>query len=59
MTAQTVERHRRQLEAEEAEYEERLGAARKKEATMKKMAKARVTKKPVLDDSSSCYATAG
>jgi chromosome transmission fidelity protein 1 len=45
--AQTMERHRRELEAEEAEYEERLASARKKEASLKKMAKARVTKKPV------------
>jgi chromosome transmission fidelity protein 1 len=42
-----MERHRRELEAEEARYTECLTAARKKEASMKKMAKARVTKKPV------------
>jgi chromosome transmission fidelity protein 1 len=45
--AQTIERHRRELEADDAEYEERLATARKKEASMKKIAKARVTKKPV------------
>lgn len=45
--AQTLERHRRELEAEEAEYEERLAAARRKEAAMKKKAKAKVNKKPV------------
>jgi hypothetical protein len=42
-----MERLRRELEAEEAEYEQHLADARKKEATLKKMAKARVTKKPV------------
>lgn len=47
MIAQTMERHRRELEAEEAEYEEQLASARMKEASLKKMAKARVTKKPV------------
>jgi len=47
VVAQTMERHRRELEVEEAEYEERLASARKKEASLKKMAKARVTKKPV------------
>ncbi|KIM88996.1 hypothetical protein PILCRDRAFT_812883 [Piloderma croceum F 1598] len=47
--AQTMERHRRELEAGEAEYEERLASARKKEASLKKMAKARVTKKPKLN----------
>lgn len=44
---QTIERHRRQLEIIEAEYEARLTAARKKEAAIKKMAKAKVHKKPV------------
>jgi hypothetical protein len=45
--AQTMERHRRELEAEEVRYEERLATARRKEASMKRLAKARVTKKPV------------
>lgn len=45
--AQTMERQRRELEAEDAEYEERLAAARRKEAAARKMAKARVHKKPV------------
>jgi chromosome transmission fidelity protein 1 len=45
---QTVERYRRELEANDAEYEARLTAARNKEAAMKKMAKARVHKKPKL-----------
>lgn len=45
--AQTMERHRRELEAEEVRYEERLAAARRKETSMKRLAKARVTKKPV------------
>lgn len=53
--AQTMERHKRELEADEAEYEERLAAARKKEATMKKMAKARVHKKPVRQMSTIGY----
>lgn len=44
---QTQERHRRELEAEEMEYEQRLAAARKKEAEMKRMANARVHKRPV------------
>lgn len=42
-----MERHRRELEAEEAAYEDRLSAARKKEALMKKISNARVIKKPV------------
>jgi hypothetical protein len=37
---------RRQLEADEQDYEERLAQARKKEAQMR-MAHARVRKKPV------------
>jgi chromosome transmission fidelity protein 1 len=38
---------RRELEADEQEYEERLAKARKREAAMKTMAKARVVKKTV------------
>ena len=45
--AQTVERRRRELEAEEREYIERLAKARKKEAEIRKLAKARVRKKQV------------
>jgi hypothetical protein len=44
---QTRERMRREMEADEREYEERLAQARKREALMKKMAKARVVKKTV------------
>ncbi|KAF5382526.1 hypothetical protein D9615_002808 [Tricholomella constricta] len=42
---QTRERVRRELEADEREYEARLAEARKREDLMKKMAKGRVTKK--------------
>lgn len=42
-----MKRQRRELAAEEAEYEQRLATARRKEASMKKMAKSRVIKKPV------------
>lgn len=44
---QTKERLRRELEADEREYEERLRKARKREAAAKKAALARVRKKPV------------
>lgn len=47
VTSQTMERRQRELEAEELDYEARLNAARKKEAAMRQMAKARVIKKPV------------
>lgn len=43
--AQTIDRKRRQLEADEMEYAERLARARKKELIMRKAAKARVRKK--------------
>jgi chromosome transmission fidelity protein 1 len=42
-----MERRKRQLEAEEKDYEERLSNARKKEAALKKMVKGRVVKKQV------------
>ena len=45
--AQTLERKRRQLEAEEMEYAERLAQARKREAIMRRAAKARVRKRMV------------
>lgn len=45
--AQTLERKRRLLEAEELEYAERLTRARKKEALMRKAARGRVWKKAV------------
>ncbi|KAG6832015.1 hypothetical protein H0H92_006051 [Tricholoma furcatifolium] len=53
---QTVERVRRELEADEREYEAKLSDARKRENTLKKMCRARVVKKqkrdaqPVEDD---------
>ncbi|GJE94647.1 DNA repair helicase [Phanerochaete sordida] len=43
--AQTLERKRRQLEAEEMEYAERLAEARKREAVMRRAAKGRVRKR--------------
>lgn len=42
-----MDRRRRELEAEELEYEARLVAARKKEAAMRQMANGRVIKRPV------------
>ncbi|KAF7297812.1 Chl1 helicase [Mycena kentingensis (nom. inval.)] len=51
--AQTRERRARELEDEEREYEERLTQARKREATMKKRAQARVNKRPKLDEHAS------
>ena len=42
-----MDRRRRELEAEELEYEARLVAARKKEAGLRQMAKGRVIKRPV------------
>ena len=44
---QTLERRRRELEAEDRENAERLAKARKKEAEMRKMARAHVRKKQV------------
>ncbi|KIJ54966.1 hypothetical protein M422DRAFT_241049 [Sphaerobolus stellatus SS14] len=47
---QTLESHRRALEAEEAELEERLAAARMKEEALRRKAKARVVhKRPKVD----------
>ena len=45
--AQTLDRKRRELEAEELEYAERLEKARRKEEALKKAARARVRKKLV------------
>ena len=45
--AQTLDRKRRQLEADEMEYAEKLARARQKELIMRKAAKARVRKKVV------------
>ena len=44
---QTLERVRRDLEADELEYEERLAQARKREEATRRAAKAKVTKKIV------------
>ena len=44
---QTLERARRDLEADEREYEERLAQARKREETIRRAAKAKVTKRIV------------
>jgi chromosome transmission fidelity protein 1 len=44
---QTRERVRREMEADERAYEDRLAQARKREDAMKRMAKARVVKKTV------------
>ncbi|KII90522.1 hypothetical protein PLICRDRAFT_697066 [Plicaturopsis crispa FD-325 SS-3] len=52
VVAQTVDRHRRALEAEELEYEARLAEARKREALLKRVAKGRVTKRPKLQETS-------
>ncbi|KJA17484.1 hypothetical protein HYPSUDRAFT_146538 [Hypholoma sublateritium FD-334 SS-4] len=43
---QTLERVRRELEADEQEYETRLAQARKREEIMRRAAKGRVTKRP-------------
>ncbi|KAI0703917.1 DNA repair helicase [Earliella scabrosa] len=45
--AQTIERKKRELEAEDLEYAERLAAARKREAQLRKLARGHVRKKPV------------
>lgn len=45
--AQTLERKRRELEAEELEHAERLAKARQREAAMRKAARARVRKRLV------------
>ena len=47
VVAQTMDRKRRILEAEEAEYVERLIKARQREAAIRRAAKARVRKKMV------------
>lgn len=44
---QTLERARRDLEADEREYEERLVQARKREEAIRRAAKAKVTKRIV------------
>ena len=47
MSEQSLERARRDLEADELEYEERLAQARKREETIRRVAKAKVTKRIV------------
>lgn len=47
VATQSMERRKRELEADEREYEERLANARKKEQLLKKLAKGRVTKRQV------------
>jgi chromosome transmission fidelity protein 1 len=47
--SQTIARRKRELEAEEADYEMRLSAARKREEAIRKMTRAKVTKKPVSE----------
>ncbi|RDX47561.1 DNA repair helicase [Lentinus brumalis] len=44
--AQTIDRRRRQLEAEEIEYAQRLADARKREAQLRRLARGHVRKKP-------------
>lgn len=47
MAAQTLDIRKRELDAEDEEYEERLVKARKTEAHFRMLARARVTKKQV------------
>ncbi|KAI0366702.1 DNA repair helicase [Pilatotrama ljubarskyi] len=49
VVAQTIERQRRALEAEEAEYASRLAAARKREAQLRRLTRGHVRKKPRLE----------
>ncbi|KDR82649.1 hypothetical protein GALMADRAFT_57427 [Galerina marginata CBS 339.88] len=49
---QTLERVRREMEADEKEYEEKLAQARKREEILRRAAKGRVTKRPVSSYSS-------
>ncbi|KAI0667105.1 DNA repair helicase [Trametes maxima] len=46
--AQTIERRRRELEADELEYATRLATARKREAQLRKLSRGHVRKKPRL-----------
>lgn len=48
VVAQTIARRKRELETEELEYAERLDAARKREAQLRKLARGHVRKKPVI-----------
>lgn len=47
MVEQTLERVRREMEADEREYEERLAKARKREEMMRRAAKGRAVKRQV------------
>lgn len=47
MIEQTVERMKREMEADDADYEKRLAKARQREHALKLKARAKVTKKPV------------
>ena len=47
MAEQTLDRVRRELEAEEQDYEEKLRQARKREERQRRLAKARVVKRLV------------
>ena len=49
VVAQTLNRRRRELEAEEAEYRERLLRARRREEAMKRIANERVVKRQVRE----------
>ncbi|KAI0333315.1 DNA repair helicase [Cubamyces sp. BRFM 1775] len=48
VVAQTIERRRRELEAEELEYASRLADARKREAQLRKLTRGHIRKKPRL-----------
>lgn len=47
---QTIDRMRREMEADEQEYEQRLMKARKREEAMRRVARGRVTKRMVMLD---------
>jgi len=49
VTEQTIARIRREMEADEREYEERLAQARKREELMRRASKGRVIKKLVCE----------
>ena len=49
VAAQALDRRRRELEAEEAEYGERLLRARRREEAMKRIASGRVVKRQVRE----------
>lgn len=51
-----MERRRREMDAEEHEYQERLARARKKEASMRKMLNGRAVKRQVRVEPYADYA---